>query len=242
MATIIAIIVILIVMTVVIFFILRSTVKNINEQGRSYFVLKLQQYDEEQNKDKENNSKEEIENNKETSNDSGKKTGTLVYLDSNNNYEVENLLELVKRVDSKFSFNSEDIVKKFASMIANTKGYNEYNQLSKIKDYINKIGVYNILTSDEEGLIDTIQENIKNIDESIYNKYMNNRYEFDVEDFIDYIDSEMGVCDPMIYVYVGKKSENYDHIDKRIKTIYDKNVYKGIKIIYKNKMYDYSLN
>ena len=242
MTTIIAIIVILIVMTVVVFFILMSTVKNINEQGRSYFVLKLQQYDEEQNKKKENNSLEEEENNKEVSNDTGKKSGTLVYLDSNNNYEVENILEIVKKVDSKFSFNNEDIVKKFVNVIANTNGYNEYNQLNKIKEYINKIGVYNILTSDEEGFVDNIQENIKNINEGIYDKYMTNKYEFDIEDFIDYIDSEMGVCDPNVYVHVGKKNENYDHIDKRVKTIYDRSVYKGIKIIYKNKMYDYSLN
>ena len=242
MGTIIAIIVILIIMTVVIFFILKSTVKNINEQGRSYFVLKLQQYDEEQNKDKIDNSEEEKKNNEDTTNDVNKKTGTLVYLDNNNNYEVENLLEIVKRVDSKFSFNSEDIVKKFASMIANGKGYNEYNQLVKIKEYINKVGIYNILTSDEEGFLDSIQENIKNIDEKIYNDFMSDRYEFEIEDFVDYLDSQMGFCDPMIYVYVGNKKENYDHIDKRVKTIYDKNVYKGIKIIYKNKMYDYSLN
>ena len=85
-------------MTVVIFFILKSTVKNINEQGRSYFVLKLQQYDEEQNKEKNKNSKKEEENNKDSANDANKKTGTLVYLDNNNNYEVENLLEIVKRV------------------------------------------------------------------------------------------------------------------------------------------------
>jgi len=241
MGTIIAIIVILIIMTVVIFFILKSTVKNINEQGRSYFVLKLQQYDEEQSKEKNDNKIEE-ENNKDVSNDTKKKSGTLVYLDSNNNYEVENLLEMVKRVDSKFSFNSEDIVKKFASMIANTKGYNEYNQLIKIKDYINKIGIYNILTSDEEDFLDSIRENIKNIDENIYNTYMSNKYEFQIEDFVDYIDSQIGFCDPCIYVYVGSQKENYDYIDKRIKTIYDKNVYKGIKIIYKNKMYDYSLN
>ena len=127
-------------------------------------------------------------------------------------------------------------------MIANTKGYNEYNQLSKIKDYINKVGIYNILTSDEEDYLDSIQENIKNIDESIYNAYMSNKYEFEIEDFMDYVDSQMSFCDPIIYVYVGDKKENYDYIDKRIKTIYDKNVYKGIKIIYKNKMYDYSLN
>jgi hypothetical protein len=52
----------------------------------------------------------------------------------------------------------------------------------------------------------------------------------------------MGTCDPTIYVIVGGEDENYDKLDDRIKTIFDDRVYKGIKIIYKNKLYDYSLS
>lgn len=243
MGTIIAIVVILIIMTVVIFFVLKSTVKNINEQGRSYFVLKLQQYDEEQNSDTLNNKDKEKENREElSSKDDTSKSASLVYMDSNDNYEVENLLDLVKAVDNKFSFDNEDVIKRFATMIANDKGLSDYKNLKEIKDYIEKIGVYDILTFDDDNKLDEVQENIKNIDSKIYSKYMNNRYEFDIEDFIDYLDNEIGMCDPTIYVYVGSKSENYDYVDERVKTIYDNKVYKGIKIIYKNKMYDYSLN
>ena len=43
-------------------------------------------------------------------------------------------------------------------------------------------------------------------------------------------------------VYVGDKSENYDYLSKYIKTIYSADIYKGIKIKYQNKIYDYSLN
>ena len=66
--------------------------------------------------------------------------------------------------------------------------------------------------------------------------------EFEIEDFLNYVENEMGTCDPTIYVIVGGEDENYDKLDDRIKTIFDDRVYKGIKIIYKNKLYDYSLS
>ena len=47
---------------------------------------------------------------------------------------------------------------------------------------------------------------------------------------------------PTITVYVGDKNESYDNLSKYIKTIYSKDIYKGIKIKYQNKIYDYSLN
>ena len=65
MATIIAIILVLILMTVVIFFILKNTVSNINEQGRVYFTLKLQQYEKEYNSKTTNEGNKGLEENKE---------------------------------------------------------------------------------------------------------------------------------------------------------------------------------
>ena len=62
------------------------------------------------------------------------------------------------------------------------------------------------------------------------------------EEFINYLDFEIGKYDPNVYVYVGDKSVNYDKLDKRIKTIYNSKIYKGIKIVYKNILYDFSLS
>ena len=65
---------------------------------------------------------------------------------------------------------------------------------------------------------------------------------FEVEDFLNYIEYETSKCDPTVYIMVGEEKINFDYIDKRIKTVYSPKIYKGIQIIYKNKMYDYSLS
>ena len=43
-------------------------------------------------------------------------------------------------------------------------------------------------------------------------------------------------------VLVPNDKVNYDYIDKNIKTKVSDDIYKGIKILYRNKVYDFSLN
>ena len=65
---------------------------------------------------------------------------------------------------------------------------------------------------------------------------------FNMEDFIDYLNRLIELNDPTITVLVPSKNVNYDYIDKRVKTKVSENIYKGIKILYRNKIYDFSLN
>ena len=62
-----------------------------------------------------------------------------------------------------------------------------------------------------------------------------------VEDFLNYLENELNKCDPHIYVEVGDKNVNFDYLSDRIVTEYNEKIYKGIMVIYRNKMYDYSL-
>ena len=65
---------------------------------------------------------------------------------------------------------------------------------------------------------------------------------FNMEDFIDYLNRLIELNNPTITVLVPNKNINYDYIDKRIKTKVSDSIYKGIKILYRNKIYDFSLN
>ena len=116
MVTILAIIIVLLLMTVVIFFILKNTVSNINEQGRVYFTLKLQQYEKEYekvNKDKERNKglEENVQKVKDIT--SIKPSGSLVYVDEKLDYQVSDLLAIVKKIEKGFVVDKEEIIKAF---------------------------------------------------------------------------------------------------------------------------------
>lgn len=239
MLAIIITIIILILMTVAIFFLLRYQISKLNEKAKVYFMLKTQEYTNkviiksEKSDKKEDNTK--VEKNFDNSNKS------VIYVDNSNDYVIDNLFSIMRHVDDKFVIDNKKIVENFVKNNKDDGDDYHYKKLIEMKKYIDSIGVYNIITNDKPKLVIDIRSKLRLIDEDIYNEFFQDRDDFDVGDFINFLELEIGKYDPTIYVYVGNYEINYDYIDKRVKTMYDSKIYKGIKIVYKNVMYDYSL-
>ena len=87
-----------------------------------------------------------------------------------------------------------------------------------------------------------IKELLNDQEYKIYKLYKEINKSNNIDGFIDYLNEMLDLNNPKIIVYVGDKKENYDHISENIKTIYRNDIYKGIKIKYQNRIYDYSLN
>ncbi len=235
-------------MILIMFFLLKNIVKTINEQSKSYFALKLQDYDdlvEEKSKKldeiKSNYNETKIEENnkiKEES-DNGIVNKASVIDFSNANYQVEDILERFKEIDKRFVINSKSVVEKFLKDI-NTYD-NNYNVLISIKNKINSLGIYELLSSNKSDAYKKILSVLNEEETNILKKYSKSSL-FRVDEFLSYLDYEIKKSDPTIYVEVGNKDENYDYLSPNIKTVYNKRIYKGIMITYQDKVYDYSLN
>ena len=235
-------------MILIMFFLLKNIVKTINEQSKSYFALKLQDYDdlvEEKSKKldeiKSNYNETKIEENnkiKEES-DNGIVNKASVIDFSNANYQVEDILERFKEIDKRFVINSKSVVEKFLKGI-NTYD-NNYNVLISIKNKINYLGIYELLSSNKSDAYKKILSVLNEEETNILKKYSKSS-SFRVDEFLSYLDYEIKKSDPTIYVEVGNKDENYDYLSPNIKTVYNKRIYKGIMITYQDKVYDYSLN
>ena len=235
-------------MILIMFFLLKNIVKTINEQSKSYFALKLQDYYdlvEEKSKKldeiKSNYNETKIEENnkiKEES-DNGIVNKASVIDFSNANYQVEDILERFKEIDKRFVINSKSVVEKFLKGI-NTYD-NNYNVLISIKNKINSLGIYELLSSNKSDAYKKILSVLNEEETNILKKYSKSS-SFRVDEFLSYLDYEIKKSDPTIYVEVGNKNENYDYLSPNIKTVYNKRIYKGIMITYQDKVYDYSLN
>lgn len=235
-------------MILIMFFLLKNIVKTINEQSKSYFALKLQDYDdlvEEKSKKldeiKSNYNETKIEENnkiKEES-DNGIVNKASVIDFSNANYQVEDILERFKEIDKRFVINSKSVVEKFLKDI-NTYD-NNYNVLISIKNKINSLGIYELLSLNKSDAYKKILSVLNEEETNILKKYSKSS-SFRVDEFLSYLDYEIKKSDPTIYVEVGNKNENYDYLSPNIKTVYNKRIYKGIMITYQDKVYDYSLN
>ena len=70
---------------------------------------------------------------------------------------------------------------------------------------------------------------------------MNEYDDFDVNEFVKYLNQIIKNLDPNIYVYVGNKDVSYDVYGDNVVTLVDKSILKGIKVKYKNKVYEYCI-
>lgn len=231
------------------FLILRKTVKTINSQTKLYFVDKMQEYDylinnkvEQLDKiDKEIKEKESQKEERELSDNSNdfEFDYNIIDLINKTKYQDKNLYTLNRKLDEKFNFDYEGIIKKFVSIINEN---NQYEFCKNIKDKFTSDVIYSLKTLPNIEKEAKIKELLNDSEYKIYSLYKETSENDKIDGFIDYLNELIDLNNPKIIVYVGDKKENYDHIANNIETVFKSDIYKGIKIKYHNKIYDYSLN
>ena len=237
--------VVLLILVIITFLFFKRIVNKVNEQAKLYFTLKLQEYDElvKEKEEKLRKIKEDTDN-KEKSieiKEDISKTPVIVLEDNKRRYQVDDLLKTVKKVEDRFKIDNEKILKQFLNNKPTKEELVRFNHLEKMKNEIIKMGVYNIVTSTDENLLNELFDKLRMVDVDIVDAFALNTSNPTVEDFLNYLENELNKCDPHIYVEVGDKNVNFDYLSDRIVTEYNEKIYKGIMVIYRNKMYDYSL-
>ena len=180
--------IVLILMTLAIFFLLKYEVKKMNEKAKVYFTLKTQEYTSDV---LEKEPKAVIVKNIEEEKKEKEKSTSVIYVDQKDDYVIDNLFSVMKHVDDKFSIDPISIIKKFIKENVNNQDSYHYDKLIEMKDYINKVGIYNIIVNDDSNFIQDIKSHLRLIDEDIYNEFFLGKDEFNIEDFINYVNDEV---------------------------------------------------
>lgn len=237
------VIIVLFVLTLVMFLLLKKIVQEINHQSKEYFALKLQDYDdlvEEREK-----RLIELEKNKERirleeEGDSEQEAAVVCVSDKLPEYQVDGLLQKMKAIDEEFDLDNDRIVTLFLKENQSRANEMVHQELLALKKYLGQYEVYRKISGNKQLLFDVIQRLSPASQERI-NQYHLAINRFTINDFLEYLEVEIRKSDPVIYIEVGDKDLNYDQWDARIKTVYNDKIYKGIRIRYQDKLYDYSL-
>lgn len=231
-----------------------ATSRRVNVLVRNIFVDKLQEYDflidDKEKKINELNNK--IDKRKKSYfkledeiNELGKKKIDKdeiviadVVLPTQADFEDGNILSGYKKIKEGFSFETEEIIKKFIN--TNYKNDKNFEIYTKVRSYFDYNAIYKIMTyqNEEQKLI--VNNLLENRERQILNKLLNEK-KFNIISFIDKLDILILKSNPEIIVYIGEKDKNFKHINSNIKTIYDKDITEGFKIVYKGVVYDYSI-
>ena len=231
------------------FFVLKSTVKKINSQTKLYFVDKAQEYDymideKIEKLSKINQELKEKELNKEEKDNSINSNNyefdyQIIDLLNKTKYQDKNIFEINKMIDEKFDIDYVGLLKEF---LKNVQDDEAYKFVTNLRNKFTSDIIYKLKVLSDNEQIELLNKNLDNKELEIYKAYLTTNKKFNLDSFIDYLNELVDLNNPNITVYVGNKTENYDYLSEHIKTIYSKDIYKGIKIIYRNKIYDYSLN
>ena len=241
--------VVIAVLVFVMFIILKKTVSAINSQTKTYFVDKLQAYDSLiDEKEKRLNEIDELLKNKElglTDEEAIlKKDGydfdyNIIDLFNNAEYQNKELLKITRLIDEKFDFDHEKLILDFLSCV---KNIDKYEFCLRLKEKFTSEVIFEVKTLLDYEL-DVFMKNFLTEEEyEVYLLFRDLNGDFLVEDFVDYLDRLVDLNDPTITIYVSNKKENYDYLSKYIKTVVADDIYSGIKIVYKDKIYDFSLS
>lgn len=64
---------------------------------------------------------------------------------------------------------------------------------------------------------------------------------FDIIAFFNHVNDQAKLLDENYYVKTGWNEENFDELHKKVVTVHDDEIAEGIKVVHKNKLYDYSI-
>lgn len=231
------------------FIILKKTVKVVNSQTKTYFVDKLQAYDSLiDEKEQKLNEIDELLKNKELGLKDEekivKKDGydfdyNIIDLFNSTEYQNKELLKITRLIEEKFDFDHEKLVKDFLRCVKNV---DRYGFCLRLKEKFTPSVVYEVKTLLDQELDDYMKLLLDSNEYNIYLLFKDLNGKFVIEDFVDYLDRLVDLNNPTITIYVSNKKENYDYLSKHIKTIVSDDIYSGIKIVYKDKVYDFSLS
>ncbi len=148
-----------------------------------------------------------------------------------------------KELKKKFQVDNEKTIKDFIEKHKSTENdLKKYKILVDFRKQFTPETIYELLTLSQEDQYKIVSEVIKpqvNKIIQLEKNFKNNK--LDVLKLLKILEEKIKKNDPIIYVYVGNESLNYDNLGKNIKTRYYRNMSEGVIIHYKGKMYDYSI-
>lgn len=239
---------IFIVILIVILFVIS---KRVNILLKNIFVDKMQQFDFliEEREHKAESLNNDIEIRKDELNKLTDKIKDIDLTEKNKNdndfklseavdYEDSSILNKYKRIKEGFNFDKKKLVKDFVDR-AKPKENKNYDSYCNIRKYFTHNVQYKLTSCPSNLQITIIKELLTKEEFKLIEGLIDKKFNFNK--FLSALDEKIIVTNPYITVYTGNKKANFDDISPFVKTVYNEKIVEGIKIIYKGKVYDYSI-
>ena len=255
-----AVVIVLLVLIYFMVVVLRSVVSEVNQKVNGYFLKHLEEYDDHYSSKlaniKEMNAKEEklsrtlrsLEREVESYRVSPfyvpRPVPRDIYIPTARYIDNDFFVEYKVAKDKLMSIDKQQVIYNVLERVPYIGNISRYKLACDIIEDLNFDVRYNLcsvpaaeqlevlseaMTGDKKEVLDSFVETL-DVDEA-----------FDSMKFYDYVKEIRKLEDPNVYVSVGENEQDYTEEEKNIICSVDSNICEGIKIIFQNKIYDYSI-
>ena len=253
---------IFLVMGVMIYFItvsLRIVTENANKKVNAYFLSKLREYD-----DDFVEKMNELEALQEQKADLQQKIRMLKM--DHNSLEVsrfykprpvmrDTFIPMARYIDNGFFedykiaknllvMDKEEIIKTIMSKFPYEGDLTRFNSAETIVKKLNFEAIYDLCSLDEKTQLNILNDELNKKEIKLLEEYvtpLTNPKDFDILGFLRFLKQVINKESPVLVAYIGDKEEDYSYVSSNVICQFDKNVCEGIRIIYQNRLYDYSI-
>ncbi len=249
----IAVLIVMIALNLFMFFVIKRTGDRVNKQVRSYFVKQLEVCDSLYEEMKEQwqtlpvKTKEALSQEKEglalSQGDSSVLPCTLpdIVETVGVTYENENFLREYKAVKHEIKINKPGTVLAIMKEESQEQEAAFAYEIMEILEIFNFNTLYDISTLSQKNQELVFREVLNEKQQQLMDAYIAEFGDFDAIEFYDFVKELSFSFGSEFYVKTGEQNENFSNLGQNVVTVHDPSIIEGIKILYRNKMYDYSV-
>lgn len=146
--------------------------------------------------------------------------------------------------DKLLSINKQEVIDNVIEKVPFTGDLKLYRMAESILKKLDFEATYDMCSSAGEDQLQILKECLNSGEQKILQEYIESieeLEEFDILKFIDHVKFISWKNAPQVYVSVAENEEDYTDKERNIECSVDSNICEGLKIIYQNKIYDYSI-
>jgi hypothetical protein len=255
-----AVVIVLVVLIYFMVVVLRSVITEVNQKVNTYFLKHLEEYDEQfaekLSRMKEMNAKEEkmsrtlrsLEREMESYRVSPfyapRPVARDIYIPTARYIDNDFFVEYKIAKDKLMSIDKQQVIYNVIDKVPYTGNIERYKLACDIISELNFEVLYNLCSVSIDMQLEILKYALVGEKRKVLEEFLDALEEFEAFDcmkFLDYVKNIRLTEDPNVYVSVAENEQDYTEEAKNIICSVDSNICEGIKIIFQNKIYDYSI-
>lgn len=159
-------------------------------------------------------------------------------------YIDNGFFEDYKKAKTLLVMDKAEIIRNIMEKFPYTGDLKKYKTANKILEKLNFQAVYDLSSLPESTQLEVLDEALTKTEKLLLKEYMDEKENndcFDLLDFLSWTEQVVNKESPQLLAAIGEKDEDYSDVAENVVCRFDQNVCEGIRIIYQNKLYDYSI-